>query len=79
MIGLTGYDPDLREYVPGTLVLFRLVDELIREGVRKFDFGLGDAHYKQRYGDESWRRGGCDYVRAESQGICPSIRVGFCP
>jgi len=51
----TGYDPDLGEYQIGTLVFLHLVDELVKEGVRKLDFGLGDAQYKQRFGDESWR------------------------
>ena len=50
-----GYDPDFRQYEPGTLVFVRLVGELEREGVRKIDFGLGDGIYKQRYGDECWR------------------------
>src|SRR5208337_1917578 len=50
---VTGYDPDLREYQPGNQVFFRFVDELVREGVRKLDFGLGDAFYKQRFGNES--------------------------
>ena len=34
----------------------RMVDELVREGIKKLDFGLGDAHYKQRFGDRSWRQ-----------------------
>lgn len=51
----TGYDPDLSRYEVGTLIFIRMNDELIREGVRKLDFGLGDAHYKQRFGDQSWR------------------------
>lgn len=53
--GDTGYDPDLSEYRVGTLVFLHMVDELVKEGVRKLDFGLGDAQYKQRFGDESWR------------------------
>jgi hypothetical protein len=51
----TGYDPDLRKYEVGTLIFIRMVDELAREGIRKLDFGLGDAPYKQRFGDEFWR------------------------
>jgi hypothetical protein len=51
----TGFDPDLRGYEIGTLVFVRMVDELVREGVRKLDFGLGDALYKQRFGDKHWR------------------------
>ncbi|MGO9416073.1 MAG: GNAT family N-acetyltransferase [Syntrophobacteraceae bacterium] len=73
-----GYDPDLREYVPGTLVLFRLVDELIREGVRKFDFGLGDAHYKQRYGDESWDEADVTMFAPSPKGFALRFVFGFC-
>jgi len=51
----TGYDPDLRKYEVGTLIFIRMADELALEGVRKLDFGLGDAPYKQRFGDHSWR------------------------
>jgi len=50
-----GYDPDFRQYEPGTLVFVKLADELTREGVKEIDFGLGDGVYKQRFGDESWR------------------------
>jgi hypothetical protein len=51
----TAYNADIREYEPGNLLFQRMVDELVREGVEKFDFGLGDAFYKQRFGDHSWR------------------------
>jgi hypothetical protein len=51
----TGYDPALRQYEVGTLLFLRMVEELAREGVERLDFGLGDAHYKQRFGDRSWR------------------------
>jgi hypothetical protein len=51
----TGYDPELRVYEPGTLIFIHMIDELVREGVKKFDFGLGDAHYKERFGDNFWR------------------------
>jgi CelD/BcsL family acetyltransferase involved in cellulose biosynthesis len=50
----TGFDPDLRDFAPGTLVMLRMIDELIQEGVRKVDWGLGDAHYKQQFGNHSW-------------------------
>jgi CelD/BcsL family acetyltransferase involved in cellulose biosynthesis len=39
----------------GTQIFVRMVDELAKEGVRKLDFGLGDAHYKRRFGDSTWR------------------------
>jgi len=56
----TGYDPELREYEIGSLLLAHVMEELIREGVRFVDFGLGSAFYKQRFGDESWEA--CDVV-----------------
>lgn len=36
-------------------MLLRMVDELVVEGLERLDFGLGDADYKQRFGDRSWR------------------------
>lgn len=50
----TAYDPNFRAYELGTLVFFAMTDHLVREGVSKIDFGLGDAFYKKSYGDESW-------------------------
>lgn len=51
----TGFVPEHRQHEIGTQLLFRVVDELVKEGISRFDFGLGDAHYKQRFGDRSWR------------------------
>lgn len=50
----TGYTQDFSEFEIGTLMFLRMVDKLAEEGVTKFDFGLGDAHYKQRFGDHAW-------------------------
>ncbi|MBN1974567.1 MAG: GNAT family N-acetyltransferase [Sedimentisphaerales bacterium] len=51
----TGYDPELRDYEPGNLLFVKMADELMREGIREFDFGLGDAFYKKRFGDQYWK------------------------
>lgn len=51
----TGYCSELTEFDAGTLTFAHLLDELVLEGVRVFDFGLGEAHYKARFGDTSWR------------------------
>lgn len=51
----TGYIVELGVHEVGTQIFLRLVDELVKEGTTKFDFGLGDAQYKQRFGDRSWR------------------------
>jgi len=51
----TAYDPELKKFEVGTLLFVHLVDELVREGIVKLDFGLGDAHYKKRFGSRSWK------------------------
>lgn len=51
----TGYTTEMAEFEVGTLTFLRLVDELVKEGVTRFDFGLGDAHYKERFADRSWQ------------------------
>ncbi|MFZ3103382.1 MAG: GNAT family N-acetyltransferase [Smithella sp.] len=51
----TSYDPDFRSYELGSLMFIAMTDELVREGVFKIDFGLGDAFYKERFGDQNWR------------------------
>mgnify|MGYP000005848844 CR=1 FL=1 len=51
----TGYIPEAATYEVGTLSFLRLVEELVREGVGRLDFGLGDAYYKERFADRSWR------------------------
>jgi CelD/BcsL family acetyltransferase involved in cellulose biosynthesis len=51
----TGYDPEMRDLEVGTLMFLKLADSLIADGVRRVDFGIGDADYKKRFGDRSWR------------------------
>jgi hypothetical protein len=63
----TGYSPDMRDFEVGTLVFLRMVDKLAEEGVARLDFGLGDAHYKERFGNRAWRE-------ATIQIFSPSIR-----
>jgi hypothetical protein len=48
----TGYDPSHRSYEPGTVLLLRVFQDAIEAGVERVDFGLGDADYKQRFGNE---------------------------
>jgi len=54
----TGYVPALRDFEVGTLMFVQMTDELAREGVASIDFGLGDAFYKQRFGDSQWFEAG---------------------
>jgi CelD/BcsL family acetyltransferase involved in cellulose biosynthesis len=53
----TAYEPSLRSFEVGTQVFIRMLSELSREGVAALDFGLGDAFYKQRFGDRRWEEG----------------------
>ena len=53
----TGYDPEFRNYELGTLVFLKMAEYLCMEMVEAIDFGLGDALYKRRFGDEHWEEG----------------------
>ena len=65
----TGYDPDLREFEVGTLGLLKTADGLLREGVRKIDFGFGDAPYKQRFGNKCWQEGTLRMFAPNAKGL----------
>lgn len=44
----TGYDPDIREYRPGTFLLQKMLEDLCKDKVAdEIDFGFGDAQYKR--------------------------------
>lgn len=72
----TGYDPDLRQYEPGTLIFIRMVDELARDGVQRLDFGLGDASYKQRFGDKCWGEGTFRLFAPTAKGLALRSSMG---
>jgi CelD/BcsL family acetyltransferase involved in cellulose biosynthesis len=48
----TGYDSAYAEYDVGSLVFLKVVDSLCAAGVKRIDFGIGSALYKERFGDE---------------------------
>lgn len=50
----TGYDPDYRKYELGTLIFMKMVGDLCAEKAEFIDYGLGDALYKERFGDQRW-------------------------
>ncbi|HKZ02553.1 MAG TPA: GNAT family N-acetyltransferase, partial [Pyrinomonadaceae bacterium] len=39
------------KYSPGTFLLTRMIEDFCLEGLDKIDFGLGDALYKERFGN----------------------------
>ena len=73
----TGYDPDLRRYEPGTLIFIQMVDELAREGVRKLDFGLGDALTNNEFGDQSWGEATFRLFAPTAKGIALRTSMGL--
>jgi hypothetical protein len=50
----TAFDPEYRDCSPGTYVQVKLIEDLCRDGHHGIDFGLGDAVYKQRFGNENF-------------------------
>lgn len=50
----TSYLPEHRSIAPGTYLLRRMLEQFQQEGVRWFDYGVGDYGYKEIYG--TWRR-----------------------
>ena len=53
----TGFDPDYRKHEVGTVLFLEMLNDLCVHDsgqIINIDFGLGDAQYKQRFGDASW-------------------------
>lgn len=73
----TGYDPKYRAYELGTLTFLEMIDLLIEEGVTKFDFGFGDAHYKQRFGNHSWHEATIRLYSPSTKGFFIRWCIGF--
>jgi hypothetical protein len=51
----TGFSNEMRVYEPGTVLLLKIIEECCGSDIRKIDFGLGNAEYKQRFGSESFQ------------------------
>jgi CelD/BcsL family acetyltransferase involved in cellulose biosynthesis len=55
----TGYDRALAECSPGTVLLYRYLDDLIsRDPPRRLDFGPGDGEYKRLVANRQTLSGG---------------------
>lgn len=50
----TGYNQEYKKYEPGTIIFMKMLEDLCQDDVDGFDFGLGDAFYKKRFGDTNW-------------------------
>lgn len=53
-LDFTGYDQYYKKYEPGTILFMEMINKLCREEVAEIDFGLGNAFYKERFGDQHW-------------------------
>ena len=49
-----GYDSSYGKYAPGKFLMLKAIEDFCQEGIREIDFGLGDATYKQGFGDSQW-------------------------
>ena len=50
-LGWTGYLPEYRDFELGTILYLKMTEDLISLKARELDYGLGAAHYKERFGD----------------------------
>lgn len=50
----TGFDPEYRDWSPGNYLFVKMIEEFCNEGLQGIDFGLGDALYKQRFGNHTF-------------------------
>lgn len=50
-----GHDPAFAKYAPGTYLLVQVIEGLWREKATAIDWGIGEALYKQRFGNRHWQ------------------------
>jgi hypothetical protein len=72
----TGYDPELREFEVGTLGFVKAAEGLALEGVRKVDFGFGDAAYKKRFATQSWEEATVRLFAPTAKGLLIRLSLG---
>jgi CelD/BcsL family acetyltransferase involved in cellulose biosynthesis len=64
-----GYDPEFHNYSPGSYLLTKGLESLCQQGVKELDFGLGDARYKQQFGDNNYKEATISLFAQTLQGI----------
>jgi hypothetical protein len=78
-LDFTAYDPIYHKYEPGTVLLIKIIGELCKNengNINYIDFGLGDAFYKRRLCDRSWKEASMYLFAPTLNGITiNSIRI----
>lgn len=67
--GDVGYDPAYKKYGIGKQLLVKVLEDLCREGARAADFGLGDADWKQEFGDMQWQEAAVSIFAPSLRGV----------
>jgi len=75
-----GYDPSFGKYAPGKFLMLKGIEDFCKDGITDIDFGLGDAPYKQGFGNSEWQEAMICFLAPNLKGIwLNSLRtpVGF--
>jgi Acetyltransferase (GNAT) domain len=65
----TGFDPEYRDCSPGNYVFVKMLEEFCRDGLQGIDFGLGDALYKQRFGNHTFQEASVNLFAPRAKGM----------
>jgi CelD/BcsL family acetyltransferase involved in cellulose biosynthesis len=71
---MVGFDPEFGYLSPGTILLYRTIEEMIRLGVARFDLKCGDEPYKQRWATHAYDKSDLDLICSWRGDLMDSVR-----